>query len=77
MTKNRSQNQKRSGCCGAAPLLGHMVECQNTISWNTDDGSVHIYPGENLKYALIEKKYIPILIEYLQKHLRGEPVFQV
>ena len=52
------------------------LDNQNFIGWNSD-GSIHIYPGENQNYALIEKQYIPILIDYLQKHLRGEPVFQV
>jgi hypothetical protein len=26
MNKNSRKTEKRSGCCGAAPLLGHMVE---------------------------------------------------
>ena len=76
MKKEQSKTGKSSGCWVQRFVRPH-GQSQNTIHWNTDDGSVHIYPGTDLKYALIEKRYIPILIEYLQKHLQGEPVFQV
>jgi hypothetical protein len=42
MKKNRSKIEKRSGCCGAAPLLGHMVELTLKdiilLSDNLDEG---------------------------------------
>jgi hypothetical protein len=68
-----SETGKRSGCCGAAPLLGHMAESQKIYAYliDTDKNSFVGEPVTGLKEWLSRPDFYTLAVNKLIKDNNG------